>query len=73
MFDVLFWCLTVLSIVGVVLNIQKDRNCFSIWMFTNASWAYIDFIKGIPQQAVLFMVYFCLAVWGYLNWSGKNA
>jgi len=32
------WLLTVASLVGVVLNIRKDRRCFAIWIATNAGW-----------------------------------
>lgn len=69
MTDLFLWLLTALSIAGVVLNVLKNRNGFLIWMFTNASWAVIDFSKGIPQQGCLFVVYFCLAVWGYKTWK----
>ena len=44
------WILTILAIVGVILNIQKKRICFFIWAFTNASWAVVDFWKGIPAK-----------------------
>ena len=38
------WIITALSIAGVILNIQKKRICFVIWLFTNASWCIYDFI-----------------------------
>ncbi len=66
------WVLTALSLLGVVLNIRKDRRGFALWMVTNASWAYIDFKSGLIEQAVLFAVYFLLAVWGWFNWGGSN-
>jgi nicotinamide riboside transporter PnuC len=62
------WFLTVLAIIGVILNIQKRRVCFFIWAFTNASWAIVDFIMGIPAQGALFTVYFVLALWGIWAW-----
>ena len=65
----LTWLLTVLSILGVVLNIRKSRASFAIWMVTNASWAAIDFNAGIPAQAVLFGIYFALSAYGYWSWG----
>jgi hypothetical protein len=62
------WLLTVLSLIGVVLNIKKKRSCFVIWAFTNASWAVIDYQAGLHAQAALFAVYFCLAIWGLVEW-----
>jgi len=66
------WILTCLSIVGVVLNIRKDRRGFVIWMFTNISWAVIDFRHGLYAQTVLFIVYFFLALWGWITWMKQD-
>ena len=63
------WLLTVLSVLGVVLNIRKNRASFTIWMLTNASWAVIDIRAGIPAQAVLFGIYFALSAYGYWAWG----
>jgi len=63
------WILTVISIVGVVLNIHHRRECFAVWMFTNASWAMYDFSIGATAQGALFTVYFGLAIWGFVKWK----
>lgn len=62
------WALTLLSLIGVILNIKKQKSCFLIWGFTNAAWAVIDFSAGLPAQGVLFALYFVLAVWGLIEW-----
>lgn len=62
------WILTALSLIGVVLNIKKQKSCFIIWAGTNASWAAIDFNAGLNAQAALFAIYFCLAIWGLIEW-----
>lgn len=69
---VLTWLLTAASIVGVVLNIRQHRGCFAIWLITNASWAIIDFRKGIYAQAALFGVYFALSIWGLIQWGRQK-
>ncbi|MEI8350070.1 MAG: nicotinamide mononucleotide transporter [Candidatus Omnitrophota bacterium] len=65
----MMWLLTALSIVGVVLNIQKNRSCFKIWVFTNASWCVYDFLIKAYAQSFLFLVYTALAVWGFVKWK----
>ncbi len=65
----MMWILTAISLIGVVLNIKKKKSCFLIWGVTNAAWAVIDFRAGLPEQGVLFTVYFCLAVWGLIEWG----
>jgi len=63
--------LVVLSISGVILNNHKRIECFYIWMFTNASWFVVDLYYGIYPQAVLFFIYFILAVHGLITWRKK--
>lgn len=63
------WILTGLSIAGVVLNVRHDRRGFLLWMITNAAWAVVDFSHGLYAQAFLFVVYFFLALWGWLAWE----
>lgn len=66
------WLLTLLSLIGVILNIRKSHTCFYIWAFTNAMWAVVDFQKGVPAQGVLFTIYFGLAIWGIWEWRFKK-
>jgi nicotinamide riboside transporter PnuC len=68
------WIIAIMSIAGVVLNIYKNKYCFVIWMITNFSWMIIDFYKGIYSQAFLFLIYFILAVYGFIKWimDGKK-
>jgi nicotinamide riboside transporter PnuC len=64
--------LTIASLIGVVLNIKRRRECFYIWAVTNLSWTIVDYHKGVPAQAFMFFVYFLLSVWGIWEWR-KNA
>lgn len=66
--SLVMWILTTLSVVGVVLNIHKNRICFVIWCLTNAGWAVIDYRAGLYQQAALFGLYFALSIWGLWQW-----
>lgn len=69
MFDLFTYILTGLALIGVVLNIKKKIACFYIWLFTNASWAVVDFYKDIPAQGFLFVIYTGLAVYGIVEWK----
>ena len=68
----MFWTITILSIVGVVLNIYQNRWGFVCWMFSNAAWCIIDFFKGIPEQSVTFFVFFLTSLWGFIFWSKQG-
>lgn len=63
-----YWIVTTLSIIGVVLNIFKNKWCFVVWGVTNFAWCIIDFYKGIYAQSFLFLVYFILAIFGLFKW-----
>jgi len=68
----MIWVLAIFSLIGVILNIKKNRICFIIWIGTNFAWAIVDFYEGIPAQGILFCIYGCLAVWGLLAWRKKE-
>ncbi len=72
LFTLITIVLTILALVGVVLNIKKYVACFWIWLVTNISWAVVDFYKGIPFQGVLFTIYAGLAVYGIWEWSKSH-
>ena len=63
------WVLAALSIIGVILNVRKDRRGFAFWMLTNFGWAAVDFSHELYAQGVLFVVYFFLALWGLVSWK----
>ena len=65
--------ITLLSLIGVWLNIKKKSVCFIIWMFTNAAWTVVDFYFGVYEQSILFFVYFILAIYGVVEWKVKPA
>ena len=70
--ELLTWICAALSIVGVILNIKKRRECFFVWAVTNATWVVVDLHAKIYAQAALFFVYFLLALWGIWEWRRKH-
>jgi hypothetical protein len=63
------WIFTVLSLIGVVLNIYKNKYCFVIWTLTNGFWCIYDYHNGLYSQSLLFLIYFILAIWGLIKWK----
>jgi nicotinamide riboside transporter PnuC len=62
------WIVTVSSLVGTVLNILKNKWCFVIWLLTNTLWCIYDFYISNYPQAILFLIYVGLAIWGIYKW-----
>lgn len=69
--EIFRWTTAIASLIGVILNIKKNRYCFYIWAVTNAAWTVIDLHAGIYAQSTLFFVYFCLAIYGIYEWRRK--
>lgn len=68
----LMWIVTLVSIVGVILNIKKRRECFVIWGVTNSLWSIYDFSIHAYAQSFLFFIYVLLAIWGIWEWRSKK-
>ena len=63
--------MTAAAIIGAALNANGKRAGFSVWLVTNAYWTIHNIRIGEWEQAVLYAVYFGLAVWGYWR-KGKR-
>lgn len=58
-----------LSIVATYYNNYRKRWVFIVWAFTNLFWIVYDTYAGLYGQAILFCVYFLLAIHGiYINY-----
>lgn len=68
---IIYWTITIVALVGVVLNIEQDSRCFLIWGFTNAAFAVRTYFLGAYEMTVLFSIYFLLAIVGIIRWNQK--
>lgn len=66
------WVITVLSLIGTVLNIKKSIWCFYIWTFGNTAWLLFDVHTGYYSRATLDAVHLVFAVWGIVAWKKKH-
>jgi len=67
----IYWFVTIVALVGVILNIEHDLRCFYIWSFTNAAFAIRTFFLGAYEMTALFIIYFVLAIVGIYRWKIK--
>lgn len=64
--------ITIASLIGTIANVYKKRYCFKIWLVTNFVWCIYDFQKGLYSQALLFLIYFIMAIVGIRKWRADN-
>ena len=61
--------ITIICLVGTVLNVKKIIWCFYLWALGNLLWLAFDLYSGLYSRAVLDVVQFGFAVWGIIEWS----
>lgn len=71
-FSIFTWVLTALSLLGVWLNIKKDKRCFYIWIIANFGWITVNIKAHLYAQAALFGIYTVLSIYGIYEWSKPN-
>jgi len=64
-----WWIVTIVSIIGTVLNCRKDSRCFYLWIPANGILVGMNVITGNYPMALLFAVYFGLAIYGLVQWK----
>jgi len=69
---IIYWTITIVALVGVVLNIEQDSRCFFIWAVTNAAFAIETFLLGAFNMTFLFSIYFLLALVGIHQWQENS-
>jgi len=67
--DIATWILTLLAIVGVVLNAQKKVSGFYFWIPSNLGWLVVGIITGVWAQAALFGFYTFMCFYGIKKWN----
>ena len=66
------WINTLFSIYGNFLVIKKKREGFIVWIISNMIWVFIDYTVGLNAQAMLFIVYTFISMYGYIKWGEEN-
>ena len=66
------WIITTMAIVGVIFNVKKRIEGFYLWTISNLGFVVIDYKAGLYAQALLFVVYTGLSIWGIVEWRKKD-
>ena len=63
------WIITLVSIIGVVLNIKMNHWGFACWIVSNIFWTGHNYKKKDYAQSCLFAILLGLAIYGFLTWK----
>ncbi len=59
------------SVVGTVLLGRKFIENWSLWMLVNAASVALFAYKGLQLTVILYLIFFLLALWGWLGWTKR--
>ena len=63
--------LSILSIVGAVMNVYKIRIGFLLWIASNIGWTFWDIHIGAYGQIPIWITFTIISAFGYIYW-GKD-
>lgn len=64
--------IAILTIIGAILVNYKRSEGFLLWIGTNAAWVYVDFVKGIPEQSVVYVFFLFTSFQGWFLWNREK-
>ncbi len=59
------------SIVGTVLLGRKFIENWPLWLVVNAASVALFAYKGLQLTVVLYVIFFLLAIWGWVGWTRR--
>ena len=61
----------VTSIIAQLIMARKKLECWLLWIFVDLLAAFIYYMKGINLVAVEYIIFMCIAAYGYFGWSNE--
>ena len=61
------------SVVGTVLLGRKLIENWPVWLVVNAASVVLFAYKGLTLTVVLYVIFFGLAIWGWIGWHRRLA
>ena len=59
------------SVVGTVLLGRKFIENWPLWLLVNAASIALFIYKGLHLTVVLYVIFFVLAIWGWIGWTKR--
>ena len=60
---------TVMSVITTFLMIEKKVESWAFWFIIDVVATWLYFTKEIALYGVLYVVFCCLALWGFYHWT----
>ena len=67
--DYLGWSLTIIMIVGAIMNARGNRWGFVVWIIDNFGWIAHNMMTGVYAQIPVWVAMNAISVYGFVKWS----
>lgn len=59
---------TLVSLIGIILNAQKNIWCWPVWLISNAGWIVYSVLQNDIPQIILWIAFSAFNVYGWIQW-----
>ena len=66
------WAVTAVALAGVILNNHRRRECFLLWLVSNAASTGLHLAAGMWALTARDAAFFALAIYGWYAWGKKK-
>lgn len=66
------WIVTIISLIGSVLNAKKSKWCFYVWILANVLWLIYDIHIGLYSRAALDTIQTIICISGIIYWKKEE-
>lgn len=75
--DSVIWFMSLVCVIGSVLNVKKMSMSFVLWTISNIFWLAYDIYFKAYARSILDLVNLATSTWGIITWvrderSGKD-
>lgn len=63
------WLLTIIMIIGAILNARKIRSGFIFWIISNVGWVFYNIYTKTYEQIPAWVVLTVVTSYGWYNWG----
>lgn len=66
------WIVTIISLIGSVLNAKKSKWCFYVWILANVCWLIYDIHTRLYSRAALDVIQTIICISGIIYWKEEE-
>ena len=70
--NLLSGAMSIIALIGTFMNAERNKVGFAFWLVSNLYMTVRFFVIAEYAQAILFFIYFVLAIKGLFVWTKKE-